>query len=432
MLRDCASACLDSLDSPVRYLKVTLIIGLATALLVTGVFEAHFFHSLNRGLAAFLGQRAAPGLQRGIQYPLFIILAFLFAWTTVDIPRPSLKAVVAVGALLQLVTAVWVFNLYHLFFSPFASVCAVGLSFIAGFVYSRGETGSRKRILRQILGDRVSNKTFLSLLDSDTPLMLDGERREVTVVICEIFNHDELETALTAPDYVALTNAFRRNAADFLVERGGYLDECDGESLRVVFGAPLPDPGHAANACEAAVALASRLDDVNRECHTIWKQMFDFRIGINSGEMVVAAYGSRRLGTLSVAGEPVEFARRLCRANLIYGSRLLIGTSAFLLAEPDIEVRPMELIQRYDDGSREEIYELLALRNVLSSEELERRDLFWTAVVYYREQLWDEALTLFHGARGSTGSDGPVEFYIRRIEQLRTGMPSLDWSAARL
>ena len=43
----------------------------------------------------------------------------------------------------------------------------------------------------------------------------------------------------------------------------------------------------------------------------------------------------------------------------------LIGSSAFMLAEPDIEVRPMELIQRFDDGSREEIYELLALRNVL-------------------------------------------------------------------
>jgi adenylate cyclase len=412
----------------VRYIKVTLIIGFATALLVTGLFEAHVFHRLNLGLAAFLGRRVAPGFQRGVQYPLFIFLAFVFAWTTVDIPRSSLKAVVAVGALLQLVTAVWVFNLYGIFFSPFASVCAVSMSFIAGFVYSRGETGSRKRVLRQILGDRVSNKTFLSLLDSDTPLMLDGERRECT----EIFNHDELETALNAPDYVALTNAFRRNAADFLVERGGYLDECDGESLRVIFGAPLPDPGHAANACEAAVALAGRLDDVNRECHTIWKQMFDFRIGINSGEMVVAAYGSRRLGTLSVAGEPVEFARRLCRANLIYGCRVLIGTSAFLLAESDIEVRPMELIQRYDDGSREEIYELLALRNVLSSEELELRDLFWTAVVYYREQLWDEALSLFHGARGSTGSDGPVEFYIRRIEQLRSGMPALDWSAARL
>ena len=72
------------------------------------------------------------------------------------------------------------------------------------------------------------------------------------------------------------------------------------------------------------------------------------------------------------------------------------------------------------------------MRNVLSAEELERRDLFWKGIVYYREQLWDEALSLFYSARAPNGSDGPVEFYIRRIEQLREGLPSLDWNNARL
>jgi len=57
-------------------------------------------------------------------------------------------------------------------------------------------------------------------------------------VVCEIFNNDELESTLPATDYVAMTNAFRRNAADFLVENGGYLDECDGESVRVVSRMP--------------------------------------------------------------------------------------------------------------------------------------------------------------------------------------------------
>jgi adenylate cyclase len=416
----------------VRYLKVTLAIGFLVALFVAILFEGGLFVHLDSALAAFTVQPYAPLLQRAVQYPFFVILAFGIAWTTIDIPRNTLKAVVAVGVLLQVVSLVWVLRLLGVFFSPFPSLLAIILSFGGAFAYSRSEAGSRKRIMRQILGDRVSTKTFYALLNSTTPLNLEGERREVTIVVCEIFNHDDLEGALTAPDYVALTNSFRRNAADFLVERGGYLDECDGESLRVVFGAPLPDTEHAIIACEAALALTERLDEVNAECHGIWKQMFDFRIGINSGEMVVAAYGSRRLGTLSVAGEPVEFARRLCRANLIYGSRILLGTNTFQLAELAIEIRPMELIQRYEDGSREEIYELLALRDVLSFEDLERRDLFWQGVIYYREQLWDDALGLFHSARSSSGADGPVEFYIRRIEQLRIGTPSLDWTSARL
>ena len=415
-----------------RYLKVSLLIGFFVALFIALIFEGGLFFKLDAALAAFTSQPFTPVFARATQYPLFVFFAFAIAWTTIDIPRNSLKAVIAGGVLLQVVSLVWVLRLVGIFFSPFPSLLAIILSFAAGFAYSRSEAGSRKRVMRHILGDRVSTKTFYALLNSTAPLNLEGERREVTIVVCEIFNHDDLEAALTAPDYVALTNSFRRNAADFLVERGGYLDECDGESLRVVFGAPLADEAHAHTACEAALALTERLDEVNAECHGVWKQMFDFRIGVNSGEMVIAAYGSRRLGTLSVAGEPVEFGRRLCRANLIYGSRILLGTNTFQAVETAVEVRPMELIQRYEDGTREEIYELLALRDVLSFEDLERRDLFWQGVIHYREQLWDEALGLFHSARSSSGADGPVEFYIRRIEQLRSGVAALDWTSARL
>jgi hypothetical protein len=129
-----------------------------------------------------------------------------------------------------------------------------------------------------------------------------------------------------------------------------------------------------------------------------------------------------------VGGEPVEFTRRLCAANTVYRSRILMGSETFGGAEPDIEVRPMELVQRYADASsREEVYELLALKHGLTEEEMQRRDLFWQGIVYYREALWDEALSIFHGIRLPEGMDGPVEFYIRRIEQLRAGLPQLEW-----
>jgi adenylate cyclase len=416
----------------VRYLKVSIFIGLLVSGLVAVLFEAGLLHPLDQALARLLGYRAAPAADRTLHLSLATVFALAIAWTTIDVPRDSLKLVIAAGALAQVVGVVWVLHLQRIFFSPWACLAAIAGSTILGLAYAQTEAGRRKRLLRGVLGDRVSSGTFTALLDAPQPVNLEGERREVTVVVCEIFNHDDLESALSAPDYVALTNSFRRNASELLVERGGYLDECDGESIRVIFGAPLADARHAATACEAALALGARLDEVNRECHTVWKQMFDFRLGVNSGEMTLAAYGSRRLGAYSVAGEPADFARRLCRANLIYGTRVLLGSLSSVLAEDAIEVRPMELIQRFDDHGREEIYELLGRRHALSEEALERRDTFWRAVIRYREQTWDEALALFHSARTPGGTDGPVEFYIRRIEQLRAGLPALDWNSARL
>ncbi len=415
---------------PVRYLKVTLFIGFLVSLAVTCLYELGAFFQLDLALSGFLGRGAPTPLgDRALQYPLFIILAFGIAWTTVDIPRMSLKIIVASAALLEVFAATWILHIVGIFFSSFASVASVALAFLGAIAYARSEGGMRKKIVSTIFGDRISKSTFEELVNSDLPLTFEGERTEATIVVCEIFNHHELTESLPVNDYVALHNAFLKNAADFLVERGGYLDECDGESLRAVFGAPIPHPGHASMACEAVLALCRRLDEVNDECATVWGKKFDYRIGVNSGDVVVAAYGSGRVGNFSVAGEPVEFTRRLCAANTVYRSRILIGCETFGASEADVEVRPMELIQRFAEASsREEVYELLALKHGLTEEETKRRDLFWKGIVYYREGLWDEALAIFESIRHPDGLDGPVEFYIRRIEQLRAGLPQLDWA----
>ena len=402
-------------------------------MLVALLFEMHAFARLDASLAVFLDRPSPPVVERGLQYFLILLLSFGIAWTVIDLNRIPLKLGIALAALAETVTATWVANLHDAYFSPFASITAILVATGAAFAFAQSATGRRKRLLQQMLGDRVSGRAFARLVNGDEPLNFDGELRAATVVVCEILTHEELLATLRTDNYVAMTNSFLENAADFLVERGAYLDECDGESLRVVFGAPLPDADHGRLACEAALELAARLEAVNRECLAKWGKVFDWRLGINSGEIIFAAYGSRRLGALSVSGEPVEFARRLCAANSIYGTRMLIGSQAFALAEEAIEVRPMELIQRHPDGtSREEVYELIAHKDQLSEPQRARRDLFWKGVVYFRKNLLDRSLATFMEAQEKYGTDGAVEFYIRRIGQMQAGLPALGWANSRL
>ena len=93
----------------------------------------------------------------------------------------------------------------------------------------------------------------------------------------------------------------------------------------------------------------------------------------------------------------------------------------------------MENIQRYPDGaSREEVYELITHKDQLSEPQRARRDLYWKGVVFFRENLLDRALAAFRETRERYGSDGAVDFYIRRIEQMQQGLPVLGWSNSRL
>ena len=399
------------------------------AALALRLLEAGAFHNPDGWLDVFLGQGIPDSDTHSVaQYAAVVLLAAGVAWTTVDLNRFTMKLLIAVAALLEVIGLTVVLNLYGVYFSPFAPSTALLVAFAGGVIYSRTPAGGRKRILDEVFGDRISRGTFVKLLDSNQPLHFAGEVRTASVVVCEIFNHDELMEQLSTEHFVAATNLLLRRGADFLVEKGGYLDDCAGETLRVIFGAPLMDGNHAERACEAALELANELDGVNVECMERWNQALDFRIGVNSGELVCAAYGSNRLGTFSVAGEPVDFAHRLCAANTIYGSRILAGSHTLELAAQAVEVRPMELVRTRDERSREEVYELLGLRNTLPDDALNRRDLFWKGIIYYREQLWNEALQHFRAALPADGIDAPLEFYIRRTEQLKEGLPSLEWS----
>jgi len=417
----------------VRYLKASLLIAAAAAAIALGLYETGVFQGIDRWLAVFLGQGVpALPLHSPAQYAAVLLLAAGIAWTTVDLNRSEAKVLVAAMALAEVVGLTVVLNLYGVYFSPFPALTALGVAFAAGLIYGGTAAGQRKRTLEEVFGDRISHATYGKLLSSNESLRFSGEIRTASVVVCEIFNHDELMETLSTEHFVAATNLLLHRGADFLVERGGYLNDCAGETLRVIFGAPLADENHAELACDAALKLVDELDAVNRECMDRWNQALDFRIGVNSGEMVCAAYGSNRLGTFSVAGDPVDFARRLCGANTVYGSRVLVGSNTLELAAQAVEVRPMELVRTRDERTREEVYELLGLRNTLPDDALTRRDLFWKGIIYYREQLWNDALEHFRAALPAEGIDAPLEFYIRRTEQLRDGLPALEWSQPRI
>jgi class 3 adenylate cyclase len=406
-----------------RYLKATVLIATISAALTIILFAAGWISTTpDLVLREKVYQMSKPFIiPDGAQLGIVVLLAFGAAWTTVDITRPVLKAVVAFAAILLLVTGSRTLALYNVFYSPFPGAFAILISFLIGLGYGRSESGSRKKTIERLFSQRVSRSVFSRLINSSDSMEFPGTLQEGTVVVCEVRNHRELMTLLTPESYAAMTNLYLQVASDYLVEVGGYLDECTGESLRVVFGAPLADPKHASKACRAAIDLLSRLDNLNRECDSIWQRRFDFRLGINSGEMIGAAYGSSRLASFSVSGPAVEFARRLCAACSTYGCRILVGPETFEQTAEAFEARPIEVLKATGERRRVELYEILAPKHDLSPERERSRDHFWRGVIYFREKQWEKSAQEFSNARITGIPDAALDFYIQRVERIRRG-----------
>ena len=417
-----------------RALKFSLFIGAMVSITLAAVYAPGGIRPLDAAVARKLGL-AGVGLSHPVVQSLaFAGLAFGIAWTTIGINRPLFKWLVAGLALAEVFTLFALVTLFSAFFSPVLPAAAIMMAFAGGFFYSRSQAGQRQRLADTAFGSRVSSGQMRTLVDGSAPLDPAGQLQVSTIVVAEIFNHQALMDALEPGEYAAVSNRFYNTVAEALVEKGGTLAACDGEGVRVLFGAPLPVADHAPIACRATLEAARQVRTLNGDFAGSHDGLTcDVRFGINSGDMAVGYFGARRLGGFGAAGEEVAFARRLCAANLIYGSTVLIGARTFEMAEASVEARPLELLRRRLGDSWLEVYELLGEPHDLTPEEMSRRDLFWTGVIFYREKRLADALAKFSQARPpGVRPDEPLEFYIHRIKQLQHGSATADFETARL
>jgi adenylate cyclase len=402
-----------------RILKAAAILGAISSALTILLLGTGLPAAIDSGLIASL---KIPMDGRPLWGPPILValfFAFGIAWTTLDITRNLLRFLIAAASVIQLCTWTVVVSIYGQFFSPVLPVFAVLCSAVQGLVWVRTRSGSRKQMLESLFGQRLSRAGLREILDSRFDTSFPGRKVEASVLVVSVHNHSELMELLSPADYTAITNFYLKAASDYLVESGGYLDECNGECIRVVFGAPLADERHATRATRIAIDLATRIDELNKECDARWQRRLDIRMGLDSGQIVAGVFGGKRLGSYSVAGPAVDFARRLCAASSSYGARILIGPDAYGPAAESLEVRPIEILKVNARRRRVEIYEILAPKHGLSPERERSRDHFWTGVLHYREKQWDKAVHEFTKARITGIPDPALDFYLRRIEESR-------------
>ena len=247
----------------------------------------------------------------------------------------------------------------------------------------------------------------------------------MSVIACDIANKHGLAASSEPAVFAETAEEFIRDVADRLLEAGGYIQAADGEGVVAIFGFPDGNGEHANKAVRVALDLVQGSRERQRN-NGETSGNCDTHVGITSGTIIVAPLKAGERPGLLTSGEPVELARRMCAANRLYGSHILIGTRTFDLAGNAIVARPIDFLKETDSQHRHEIYEPLWLASEAKPEHIARRDFFWNGVVLYREKRWAEAYAEFQKARGSDEKDdAPLQFYLRRLELLTLNLTEL-------
>jgi class 3 adenylate cyclase/predicted ATPase len=141
-----------------------------------------------------------------------------------------------------------------------------------------------------------------------SPLTSDVERRQLTVMFCDLVGSTALSARLDPEDLREIIGAYHRCCADLITEAGGFVAKYMGDGVLAYFGYPQAhehDAEHAAQAGLALVEAAPRLT-------TAAGVPLRVRVGIATGLVVVGdLVGAGSAQEQAVVGETPNLAARL-------------------------------------------------------------------------------------------------------------------------
>ncbi|MGE0823240.1 MAG: adenylate/guanylate cyclase domain-containing protein [Candidatus Binatia bacterium] len=181
------------------------------------------------------------------------------------------------------------------------------------------------RFIRQTFGRYLTNEVVASLLDDPAGLELGGEKREVSLLMADLRGFTSLSERLSPEAVVKILNRYLGTMTDIILQHQGTIDEFIGDSIFVIFGAPVHQKDHATRAVACALSMQLAMEEVNASNQQEGLPVLAMGIGIHTGEVVVGNIGSEKRAKYGAVGRPVNLTSRI--ESYTVGSQIFISES---------------------------------------------------------------------------------------------------------
>jgi len=220
-----------------------------------------------------------------------------------------------------------------------------------------------KEMIKRAFTRYVAREVVEEILKNPENMALTGERREVTVLFCDVRGFTPLSERLSPEEVVLLLNDFYNLMIETTFKHDGTLDKFLGDAVMAVFGAPLAHPDHSARAIRTALAMQEGIVGLNERRARDGKEPIAVGIGVSAGEAVAGTVGTEDRMEYTVIGDSVNLAARL-ESNAKPG-QILISHRTYERVRDLVDARPLGRIRVKGKEEEVEVYEVLRLASVV-------------------------------------------------------------------
>jgi class 3 adenylate cyclase/tetratricopeptide (TPR) repeat protein len=195
--------------------------------------------------------------------------------------------------------------------------------------------------------------TTASSEPAEVPQAAEAERRQLTVLFCDLVDSTRLAAGMDAEDWRELVRGYQEAAADVVERFGGHVAQYLGDGLLVYFGWPKAHEDDAERAVRVGLGIVDAVGGLQGEGPAL-----AVRVGIHTGPVVVGEMGRGASRETLAMGDTTNVAARLqgiaepdtvvlssATLRLVSGVFITRDLGAHVLKGPDEPVRVHQAMQ---------------------------------------------------------------------------------------
>jgi adenylate cyclase len=159
---------------------------------------------------------------------------------------------------------------------------------------------------------------------------------DVTILLADLRGFTSISATLPAGTVIAMLNRCLARMNEIIFRYHGVVDKFMGDSIMVLFGAPIEQPDDAQRALTCAIEMQRAMVELNDIGRTEGLPELFMGIGINTGSVMAGRFGSNFYSEYTVIGDEVNLASRIEAFSL--RGQVLISEHTFDLCRDFVSV----------------------------------------------------------------------------------------------
>ena len=168
---------------------------------------------------------------------------------------------------------------------------------------------------------------------------IDGERKQVSVLFCDLVSSASIAEAMDPEEFRDLLDRYLAVVFHEVGRAEGLVNQIAGDGVMALFGAPLAHEDAPMRSVQAAIAVRDGLASLSDSLRAEGRPALTARIGLNTGPVIVGTVGGDLKLDYTAIGDTTNLAARL--QSLARPGAILLSESLQRLVAEHFELRPL-------------------------------------------------------------------------------------------